>query len=83
MTDLRDRIDHAINRVTAAKAAEEVLAEIAKTHRLVPRELCEQAGANLKIYGRGSYHHGELVAELAGYATSDQARVTAIGERVG
>ena len=75
MTDLRDRIDHAINRVTAAKAAEEVLAEIAKTHRLVPRELCEQAGANLKIYGRSSYHHGELLAELAEYATLGDERI--------
>lgn len=68
MTDLRDRIDHAINRVTAAKAADEVLAEIGRTHVLVPRELCERAATSLATYGRGSYHHGELLVELAGYA---------------
>ena len=75
MTDLHDRIAHAINRVTAAKAADEVLAEIGRTHVLVPRELCERAATSLATYGRGSYHHGELLVELAGYGE--------IGERVG
>lgn len=42
MTDLRDRIEAAIARKTAAKAPDEVLAEIAKTHTLVPNEKYER-----------------------------------------
>lgn len=41
MTDLRSRIDAAIARVTASRAADEVLAEIARTHTLVPNEVYE------------------------------------------
>lgn len=37
MTDLRDRIEQAIARVPAAKAADAVLATIAETHVLVER----------------------------------------------
>ena len=38
MTDLRARIEHAIARVTFAKAADEVLKEIATTHLLIERD---------------------------------------------
>lgn len=39
MTDIRTRIAAAIARVTDSKAAAEVIAEIARTHALVPLEL--------------------------------------------
>ena len=42
-TDLHARVDNAIARVTASRAAAEVLAEIATTHVLVPREMAERA----------------------------------------
>lgn len=41
--DLHARIDAAIARVKASRAADEVLNEIAKTHVLVPRPLAERA----------------------------------------
>lgn len=42
MTDLRTRIEAAIARVTLSKAAEEVMAEIARTHTLVPNDEYER-----------------------------------------
>lgn len=41
MTDLRDRIASAIARKTAAKAPDEVLSEIRKTHHLIDHETME------------------------------------------
>lgn len=38
MDELRNRIDRAIARVKASRAADEVLAEITRTHALVPTE---------------------------------------------
>lgn len=38
MPDLRTRIDAAIARVKASRAADEVLAEIASTHVLIDRD---------------------------------------------
>lgn len=40
--DLRDRIDKAIARVTASKAADSVLAEIGRTHVIVERDRWER-----------------------------------------
>lgn len=70
MTDLRDRIASAIARVTAAKAPDAVLAEIAKTHVLVPNRLVEdayKAGQKIGPGGEQAYARGQVASALAHY----------------
>jgi hypothetical protein len=72
MSDLRDRIADAIARVTASKAADEVIAEIRKTHVLVPRSLCERA-ASTKEPGVSAFRERSMIiGELAALLSPDK-----------
>ena len=66
-SDLRARVASAIARVTASKAADEVLAEIAKTHVLVPRSLAERAAQARGMGSRAAFDRGVICGDLARY----------------
>lgn len=55
-SDLRARVANVIARVTASKAADEVLAEIQRDHVIVPREA---VAAYLEMLGWRDVYHGD------------------------
>lgn len=66
-TDLSDRIDAAIARVKASRAADEVLTEIATTHVLVPKSLAERAAQARGMGSRAAFDRGVICGDLARY----------------
>ena len=67
--DLHARVDNAIARVTASKAAAEVLAEIGTTHVLIPRKLVERAAKAKREshFPGGSFDMAVVATDLARY----------------
>ena len=63
--DMIDRIDNAIARVKASRAAAEVMAEIETTHVLVPRSLVRRAAEAQGFNGR--FDREVVSNELAAY----------------